>query len=83
VRLETGRTHQIRVHFLAIGHPVAGDPTYARRDALSIGRQFLHSYRLSFEHPMTGHHLEVEAPLPADLGVVLTRLRNEAGQAGC
>ena len=83
VRLETGRTHQIRVHFLAIGHPVAGDPTYARRDALGVGRQFLHSYRLSFEHPMTGDQMEVEAPLPADLEVVLTRLRNEAGQAGC
>jgi 23S rRNA pseudouridine1911/1915/1917 synthase len=83
VRLETGRTHQIRVHFLAIGHPVAGDPTYARRDALSIGRQFLHSYRLSLEHPMTGRHLEVEASLPADLEVVLMRLRNEARQAGC
>jgi 23S rRNA pseudouridine1911/1915/1917 synthase len=78
-RLETGRTHQIRVHFLAIGHPVAGDPTYARRDALGLGRQFLHSYRLSFAHPMTGKALEVEAPLPADLADVLARLRADAG----
>jgi 23S rRNA pseudouridine1911/1915/1917 synthase len=75
VRLETGRTHQVRVHFLAIGHPVAGDPTYARRDVLGLGRQFLHSYRLSFSHPMTGEELQIEAPLPADLTAVLVRLR--------
>lgn len=74
-RLETGRTHQIRVHFLAIGHPVAGDPTYARRDVLGIGRQFLHSYRLSFSHPMTGEEIQIEAPLPADLAAALVRLR--------
>ena len=77
-RLETGRTHQIRVHFLAIGHPVVGDPTYARRDPLSVGRQFLHSYRLSFVHPMTGEEVGVEAPLPADLAAVLDRLRSDA-----
>ncbi len=75
VRLETGRTHQIRVHFLAIGHPVVGDPTYGRRDALGLGRQFLHSHRLSFEHPMTGADVNVEAPLPADLQAVLAGLR--------
>ena len=62
VRLETGRTHQIRVHFLAIGHPVAGDPIYARRDTLALGRQFLHSCRLSFTHPMTGEELQLESP---------------------
>jgi 23S rRNA pseudouridine1911/1915/1917 synthase len=77
VRLETGRTHQIRVHFLAIGHPVAGDPIYARRDTLALGRQFLHSYRLSFSHPMTGEELQLEAPLPADLAAALVRLRAE------
>ncbi|OFW61028.1 MAG: hypothetical protein A2133_04455, partial [Actinobacteria bacterium RBG_16_64_13] len=82
-RLETGRTHQIRVHFLAIGHPVAGDPTYSRRDALGLGRQFLHSYRLSFTHPMTGEELETEASLPADLATVLERLRKEGRQPGC
>jgi 23S rRNA pseudouridine1911/1915/1917 synthase len=75
VRLETGRTHQIRVHFMAIGHPVAGDPTYARRDVLGVGRQFLHSYSLSFEHPMTGAAVDVKAPLPADLAATLARLR--------
>jgi len=78
-RLETGRTHQIRVHFLAIGHPVAGDPTYARRDVLGLGRQFLHSYRLTFLHPITGESVEVEAPLPPDLAPVLDRLRGHAG----
>ncbi len=80
-RLETGRTHQIRVHFLAIGHPVAGDPTYARRDALGLGRQFLHCHRLGFVHPMTGEELNIEAPLPADLGDVLARLRGESPQS--
>jgi len=82
-RLETGRTHQIRVHFLSIGHPVVGDPTYARRDALGIGRQFLHSHRLSFEHPVTGEALETVAPLPADLAGALERLRQECGVSGC
>lgn len=79
-RLDTGRTHQIRVHFLAIGHPVAGDPTYARRDALGLGRQFLHSHRLSFVHPMTAQTIEVESPLPADLAAVLARLRAPVGE---
>jgi 23S rRNA pseudouridine1911/1915/1917 synthase len=83
VRLETGRTHQIRVHFLAIGHPVAGDPTYARRDTLGLGRQFLHSHRLSFTHPMTGDDLDIEAPLPADLAEALERLRGDDRPAGC
>lgn len=78
VRLETGRTHQIRVHFLAIGHPVVGDPTYARRDPLGLGRQFLHSHRLSFSHPMTDERVDVQAPLPADLSTVLERLRTAA-----
>ncbi len=75
VHLETGRTHQIRVHFLGIGHPVAGDATYGRRDALSIGRQFLHSARLQLTHPMTGEELDVRSPLPADLAAALERLR--------
>lgn len=83
VRLETGRTHQIRVHFLAIGHPVAGDPTYARRDALGVGRQFLHSHRLSFVHPMTGEQVDIQAPLPDDLDEVLERLRGECRPSGC
>ena len=80
-RLETGRTHQIRVHFSAIGHPVAGDPLYSRRDQLGIGRQFLHSYRLEFLHPFTGEDLRFDAPLPDDLQAVLDRLREEEGRA--
>jgi 23S rRNA pseudouridine1911/1915/1917 synthase len=79
-RLETGRTHQIRVHFAAIGHPVAGDPLYSRRDQLGIGRQFLHSYRLEFPHPFTGEDLTFDAPLPDDLQGVLDRLRKEEGR---
>jgi 23S rRNA pseudouridine1911/1915/1917 synthase len=75
-KLETGRTHQIRVHFLAIGHPVVGDPVYARRDAVGLGRQFLHSYRLRFTHPMTGDDVCVESPLPPDLEDVLANLRS-------
>ena len=81
-RLDTGRTHQIRVHFAAIGHPVAGDALYSRRDPLGIGRQFLHSYRLAFPHPFTGEDLEFDAPLPDDLQGVLAHLRVEAGRAG-
>jgi 23S rRNA pseudouridine1911/1915/1917 synthase len=77
-RLETGRTHQIRVHFLAIGHPVAGDPLYGRRDPLGLGRQFLHSHRLAFVHPVTGEHLEFESPLPEALVAALRGLREEA-----
>lgn len=78
VRLETGRTHQIRVHFLAIGHPVVGDPTYARRDALELGRQFLHSHRLAFAHPVTGEPLDLVSPLPADLSAALHEARRRS-----
>lgn len=74
-RLETGRTHQIRVHFLAIGHPVAGDPIYARRDPLALGRQFLHSHRLALIHPRTGQELLVESELPGELERALLGLR--------
>ncbi len=75
VRLETGRTHQIRVHFLAIGHPVVGDPVYARRDALGVGRQFLHSAGLRFVHPVTGAEMSFESPLPPDLVRALAEAR--------
>jgi hypothetical protein len=64
--LETGRTHQVRVHFAAIHHPVVGDPVYGRRSDL-VPRQFLHAWRLGFRHPRTGAWLEFEAPLPPDL----------------
>ena len=80
-RLETGRTHQIRVHFAAIGHPVAGDPTYTRRNPLGMARQFLHSYRLAFDHPFTGDRLEFESALPADLAAVLEGVRGAEARA--
>jgi 23S rRNA pseudouridine1911/1915/1917 synthase len=67
VRLETGRTHQIRVHLAAIDLPVAGDPVYGVRGDLGLERQFLHSARLAFDHPFTGERVEGESPLPADL----------------
>lgn len=67
VRLETGRTHQIRAHMLAIGHPVAGDPEYGRAGLYGLARQFLHAERLSFEHPVTGATVDVRSPLPEDL----------------
>ena len=88
VRIHTGRTHQIRVHLASIGHPVAGDATYggtrtpssrraAARDALrGLTRPALHAARLAFVHPTSGERLAFEAPLPADLLDVLTRLRD-------
>jgi 23S rRNA pseudouridine1911/1915/1917 synthase len=73
VRLETGRTHQIRAHLRAIGHPVAGDPEYGRKDVLGLERQFLHAERLAFVHPSTGAEINVRSPLPADLSKALDR----------
>jgi 23S rRNA pseudouridine1911/1915/1917 synthase len=73
VRLETGRTHQIRVHLQAIGHPVCGDPEYGTPGLLGLERQFLHATRLSFEHPVTGARVEVHSPLPLDLQSALER----------
>jgi 23S rRNA pseudouridine1911/1915/1917 synthase len=75
VRLETGRTHQIRVHLAAIDLPVAGDPTYGIRGDLGLARQFLHAYRLRFAHPVTGVELDVESPLPEDLSAALDGAR--------
>jgi 23S rRNA pseudouridine1911/1915/1917 synthase len=75
-RLETGRTHQIRVHLAAIGHPVVGDDTYdgGRKRPVAVPRLFLHATRLAFDHPVNGEHLTFESPLPADLQAVLNRL---------
>jgi 23S rRNA pseudouridine1911/1915/1917 synthase len=67
VRLETGRTHQIRAHFAAIGHPVCGDPRYGHRGRHGLERQFLHSSSLEFAHPGTGEGLVFESELPGDL----------------
>ena len=71
VRLETGRTHQIRAHLKAIGHPVVGDPEYGRAGALGLERQFLHAEHLAFEHPVTTEPVDVRSPLPADLAEAL------------
>jgi 23S rRNA pseudouridine1911/1915/1917 synthase len=73
VRLETGRTHQIRVHLQAIGHPVAGDPDYGRPGELGLTRQFLHATRLVFPHPVTGAPIACVSPLPEDLAAALER----------
>jgi 23S rRNA pseudouridine1911/1915/1917 synthase len=74
LRLETGRTHQIRVHLAAIGLPVVGDPVYGVPDP-ALRRQFLHATRLAFEHPFTGDRVDVDSPLPADLQGYLAELR--------
>jgi 23S rRNA pseudouridine1911/1915/1917 synthase len=73
LRLETGRTHQIRVHLQAIGHPVCGDPEYGTPGMLGLERQFLHATRLAFSHPLTGEPIEALSPLPADLATALAR----------
>ncbi len=78
VVLETGRTHQIRVHLAAIGHPVCGDPQYGMAGQLGLSRQFLHAARLAFEHPVTGAPIDVSSPLPDDLVTALA----EAQRAG-
>ncbi len=75
VTLETGRTHQIRVHMQAIGHPVVGDHTYGKGEELGLTRQFLHAARLAFTHPFTGARVEIESPLPPDLARYLEKLR--------
>ena len=74
-RLETGRTHQIRVHLSAIGHPIVGDATYGgARQTIELDRPFLHAARLAFDQPTTGEHLEFDDPLPAELADVLEQL---------
>jgi len=71
VRLETGRTHQIRVHLEAVGLPVSGDPVYGIPADLGLSRQFLHAARLAFPHPFADAHVDVESPLPEDLQAAL------------
>ncbi len=75
IRLETGRTHQIRAHMKAIAHPVAGDPQYGRAGMLGLERQFLHAAHLAFAQPTTGEPIDVVSPLPADLDAALDRGR--------
>ena len=75
VTLETGRTHQIRVHLAAIDLPVSGDSLYGRPGDLGLERQFLHAARLAFEHPFTGTAVDVSSPLPGDLETALANAR--------
>jgi 23S rRNA pseudouridine1911/1915/1917 synthase len=75
VKLETGRTHQIRVHLASIDLPVAGDPVYGRPGELGLERQFLHAARLAFTHPFTDQPVVVESRLPAELSAALERAR--------
>jgi 23S rRNA pseudouridine1911/1915/1917 synthase len=78
LRLETGRTHQIRAHLAALGLPVCGDPEYGGRGLLGLSRQFLHSARIAFPHPGDGARVELRSRLPADLAVALSRAEAEA-----
>ncbi len=74
-RLETGRTHQIRAHFAAIGHPLSGDETYGGAMRYGLTRQFLHAHRLAFAHPESGAPLRFESALPPDLATALDQAR--------
>jgi 23S rRNA pseudouridine1911/1915/1917 synthase len=74
--LETGRTHQIRVHLASIGHAIEGDPVYSGRTSGRFGRQALHAWKLSFEHPRTREAVRFEAPVPDDLRALLKELRH-------
>jgi 23S rRNA pseudouridine1911/1915/1917 synthase len=76
LELETGRTHQIRVHMAHLGHPVLGDRQYGRAGTSLIRRQALHAARLAFAHPATGERVTFEAPLPEDMRALVERLRD-------
>lgn len=76
VKLETGRTHQIRAHFGAIGHPLIGDATYGGEEKYGLGRQFLHAHRLAFAHPASGEAMDFRSELPADLAAALAAARS-------
>ena len=84
--LETGRTHQIRIHMAEIGHPVVGDPVYRPRNRprtkATFHRQALHAQTLGFLHPFTGQEVRVEAPVPPDLDALIVDLRNRYGIPG-
>lgn len=74
-RLETGRTHQIRVHMKYIGHPLAGDPKYGPKKTIDFGGQVLHAGTLGFVHPVTGEYMEFTAPLPENYELLLNEMR--------
>jgi 23S rRNA pseudouridine1911/1915/1917 synthase len=78
-KLETGRTHQIRAHFAAIGHPLTGDTTYGGPRRYGLERQFLHAHRLAFEHPFSGERMTFTSPLPDDLSAALEAARSAEG----
>ncbi len=80
-RLETGRTHQIRVHMASVGHPLVGDPVYGKRKSVdarldAFPRQALHAWRLALTHPASGAEMDWESPLPADFAALLAALRD-------
>ncbi len=77
-RLETGRTHQIRVHLASLQHPLVGDRTYGRRTGLAFPRQALHAWRLALAHPLTRERMQWESPLPGDFAALLASLRRAA-----
>jgi 23S rRNA pseudouridine1911/1915/1917 synthase len=77
-RLETGRTHQIRAHFAAIGHPLAGDVTYGGEAKYGLERQFLHAHRLAFDHPISRERMSFSSELPEDLTTALVAAREPA-----
>lgn len=81
VRPKTGRTHQIRVHLAAIGHPIVGDRVYGRASKV-VGRQFLHARAIAFAHPRSGERVEIEAPLAGDLMRAIEGVRRGSGRAG-
>jgi len=74
-RLETGRTHQIRVHLASLGHSLVGDPAYGRKGPVPFSRQALHAARLALVHPLSGHSCEWESPLPQDFQELVSALR--------
>ena len=80
IHLETGRTHQIRVHMSSVGHPCVGDPMYGSdpnlAKELGLQRQWLHATKLGFTHPRTGEYMEVASEYPADLRAALDKVRN-------
>jgi 23S rRNA pseudouridine1911/1915/1917 synthase len=75
VKLETGRTHQIRAHFAAIGHPLVGDTIYGGAEKYGLNRQFLHAHRLAFAHPVSGDPMSFRSELPAELVAALAAAR--------